>query len=167
MQSLEFKEKLESIYKNHFPDSKFSYSHRSNLYHSVYIRLFLANKEDELSGGYWENDIFSFMFEVDSVTGEFAGDASADYELPDELVLNFHSKHYWIRTESKFKAYESRDLKFRKIKGNVEKILKSFDVICSKIKQSLMEDLNNNLVPDKFKTLVNEKLMNSMEQNYL
>jgi hypothetical protein len=140
---------FEKSYHSHFQHSAISAKFSKGIYSSIYIRLYLANDKSELSGGYWDNDILTIIFCIDTATGEFPREIDLESELPNNLVMENSSKHYHIKPPSSMYAYGSRKLSYRKTTGEASKILASFDKFCDGLKKSLQDDLQaENIHPE-------------------
>ena len=153
-----FLEEIEKTYSKYFPNSKCFVKLSKNLYHSISINCFLANDRIELSGGYWENDMFSITFWIDTEKGQFDKNIILDSEVPNNLKLECTNKSYLIKPNTKYMAYGRTKLTFRKTVGNDEKILKSLDKFFKKLYDSLLEDIENNNIHEKHIELLKRKL---------
>ena len=151
----EFLKEIEVTYNNYFPASKI-FLNVSNRYrnYDIYISCFLANNQSELSGKYWENDMFNIRFTIDTGTNETLTDAS---QIPDNLKLECYSKSYHIKPVG-YMAFGSRRLTHRKTQGDAKKILKSLDRFFEKLYNSIKTDIEANLIHDSYKSLVSQKI---------
>ena len=149
---------LENTYHKHFPDSRIIVEFSTKFYSSIYIRCFLAGSKEELSGGYWDNDMFHIVLYIESERGEFAKDITADSECPNPLVMESKDKSYFIKPENRMFAYGSRKISYRKVTGNAEKIIQTFEVFCTRLVASLKEDYQAENIHDGHRVLVASKL---------
>lgn len=154
----EFCTKLESIYNKHFPQSKAFAKFDSRLYSSIYVNCFLAGSREENSGAYWDNDMFSITFQIQTPSGEFPKDVTLESDMGENLLIENISKSYFLKPENHYMAYGRRKLSFRKAEGNAEKILQVFEKFCIALKKSLVEDLQNDLIHSNHKELLTKKL---------
>lgn len=154
----EFCTKLESIYNKHFPQSKAFAKFDSRFYSSIFVNLFLAGSREENSGNYWDNDMLHVTFRIVTPLGEFPKDITIDSELPEVILIENIDKSYWLKPENHYMAYGRRKLSFRKAEGNAEKILQVFEKFCIALKNSLIEDLQNDLIHSNHKELLTKKL---------
>ena len=158
MKTQDFLSQLRNSYLNHFPNSRIVVDYRTALYRSIWIRLYLAGNEDQLSGGYWDNDMLHITFQVESETGEFSRDVTLDSELAENLVLENTNKFYHIKPKNPHLFYGRRSLSFRKCSGNVEKIIKQFDKFCIQLKTTLQDDFECDNIHKNHETVVKRNL---------
>lgn len=158
MKMRELTNQIQQAYSKYFTDSKCSVVLSSNLYHSVSIACFLANNKTELSGGYWENDMFSIRFSIDTETGEFSKDLTLDSEVPNNARLTVSRKSYALKPPSRYFAFGTKQLAFRKTVGEGEKIVKSLDKFFSKLHAELLQDIKADLIHDNHKALLASKI---------
>ncbi len=144
-----FQAEIESTYKKYFPLSRVSVSHKNSLFQSVYVRCYLSSSNDEVAGKIIQNDLFSIMFQILGENGqELPEKLNLDSELPEILTLENCQKSYLIKTTDRMKAFDSRNLSFRKVSGNAEKIIESFDKFLAQLKKSLIQDLESERIPE-------------------
>jgi hypothetical protein len=158
MKTKELIAEIENAYSRYFPNSKIFVNFSTNLYPSIYITCFLAKDKSENSGGYWDNDILNVRFMIGGENfREFSKDITLDSEL-SIITLENQSKNYHIKPDNKYMVYSGKDLSFRKVQGNADKILKSLKTFFEKMKLSLQDDLNNDKIHDHHVNLVINKL---------
>ena len=151
---------IENNYKKHFPKSMISIDYSTGLYNNIRIKCYLAGNKAENSGSYWENDMLSIGFSIETKTGAFSKDTTINSNIENmELVLKVSSKSYYIKPiKNIYQCFEQKKLQFRKIKGNNNKILKKLDVYFETLKATLKEDLKNNIIHENYKELLKEKM---------
>ena len=151
---------IEKKYNFYFPKSKCFVKFSKNLYSSIYITCFLAGDKTENICNYWDNDLFKIRFEIDNDNKPFKKEFTIDSLLPDNLLLTNHSKYYLIKPiYNKYNAYDSKSLKFRKSKGNCNKILNSLEKFFIELKKELISDLENDIISKiNHKKLLKNKL---------
>jgi hypothetical protein len=148
---------IENTYNKHFPYSKISVKF-STFYPSISIKCFLAGDKNENSGGYWDNDILYVGFMISGENfKEFPKNTTLDSEL-GIIALENNAKSYHVKPDNQYMVYGRKELTFRKIQGNPEKILKSLDVFFERMKSSLQDDLNNDRIHKNHVNLVMSKL---------
>ena len=99
-----------------------------------------------MANGYKENDMFSIGFRIKDLGN-------------NEFLFENLAKSYKIRpTINKWLAYERTTLSFRKNKGTIDKITKSFEKFVKSLELAIKEDIKNDLIHDNFKSLVMEKI---------
>lgn len=158
MKAKEFIEQIKNSYNTYFEDSKIFIRLSTNLYRSIDFSCFLANNKNELSGGYWENDMLSIRFSIDTEQGQFNKNIDLESELPENLKLETWDKSYLLAPTNKYMAYDRKQLKFRKTKGNDIKLLKTIDKFFNYLHDEIENDLENNLIANNYIDLVKEKL---------
>lgn len=141
----ELTEKLSEIYGKHFNDSTITF--RSGFFggnNTIFIDLYLAKNEHELINGYKENDMFRIGFELRN--------NGNDYSLENL------SKCYLIKPQENWLAYSRRELSFRKVKGNEQKIADSFEKFVIRLKEQLQADIQADLIHENHITLLTQKI---------
>lgn len=72
---------IETIWKKVFPNSQISV--RSAAFGGgIYCKGYLAKDKSELSGGYWENDILNYSFDI--TNGHYVESATSIYTKPPQ-----------------------------------------------------------------------------------
>lgn len=143
--SNELTKKLESVYKKYFKDSTITF--KSGIlgnFNTIFIDCYLAKDETELINGYKENDMFHISFELK--------DNGNDYTL-----INL-SKCYFIKPLIDYLAYSRVEIPFRKVNGNEQKIINSFEKFVVRLKEQLQADLQADLIHDNFIKLLKKKI---------
>jgi hypothetical protein len=146
----------ESYYKE-FPKSKIQVALNTNLYSSIGIKCILANNESEVTNGIIENDMLHIRMSV-ARENSHLGKITQDDLLPDDLLLEVYHKYYMVKPENKFHAFGSINLPFRKTKGNSKKLAQTLEKYFKKLKESLKDSLEKDLIHDNHKNLVIEKI---------
>lgn len=150
----DFLEEIKKTYIKHFPHSKCFVEIHKNLYYNISISCFLANDKSELISGYWENDMFSIKFSIDTPKGAFSKDIDLDSEVPDNLKLECQRKSYAIKPTESYMAYGRKKIPFRKIQGDYKKVLSTLDKFFLKYKNELLKDLDQNIIHDNYRKLL-------------
>ena len=143
--SNELTKKLESVYKKYFKDSTITF--KSGIlgnFNTIFIDCYLVENETELINGYKENDMFHISFELK--------DNGNDYTL-----INL-SKCYFIKPLIDYLAYSRVEIPFRKVNGNEQKIINSFEKFVVRLKEQLQADLQADLIHDNFIELLKKKI---------
>lgn len=154
----EFLQNVEKTYYKYFPVSKCYVKLSKNLYCNIDITCFLASNKEELSGGYWDNDMFSIRFSIDTDKGQFNRDITENSELPENLKLESNQNSYLLKPNISYMAYGRKGISFRKTKGNAEKIINVLDKFFSKMHDELEQDIEANLIHDDHIKLLKEKM---------
>jgi hypothetical protein len=95
------------------------------------------------------NDMFRIAFHIKHNEHEFEKEnynLKDEMILPDDLSLEKWSNSYTIKPQSKYLAYSSKDVSFRKTKGNAQKIIATLDKFFSKLSLQLHDDIKNDLI---------------------
>ena len=158
MKISEFRVQIKDVYKKHFPESFVHVSHDKNLYNSIGISCCLAGGQDELSGGYWQNDMFHISFSVDADGLELPRNLGADDELPEVLRLEKWHSSYAIKPESKYMAYGREAVPYRRATGNAEKLIAAFDKFCGRLKDSVGQSIKDGKIHDSYAMIASQKL---------
>lgn len=154
----ELKKEIEKSYESYFINSKCAVQLSTSLYPSISITCFLANDKSENSGNYWDNDMFSIAFSIDTITGELPKDTTEESELSNNLRLKVWRKSYLIKPENRNMCYNRTKLSFRQAKGDTTKIVKSLDKFFARLKESILKDLESNLIHDNYIDIVKRKV---------
>ena len=146
-----FIDALKSSYAKYFPHSRCIT--KLSRYGCLYINCYLAGDGHELSGGYWENDMFKIGFVIDMGRG-----VDATHTIPSELVLECTSHYYFTKPDVSYVAYGSKSVPFRKVKGSPEKCLKAFEKFVERLKLAITDDLHNDVLHKNHTNLVKAKI---------
>lgn len=149
---------LEKTYYKYFPESKIVCGFDDSLYRCIDIKCFLAENKDEVAHGYWLNDIFNIYFMIDNDGEEIDKKINIDSEIDFSLEVECKRKSITIKPENNYMAYGSKQLKFRKTKGDGNKIINCFDKFCSQLKSELQLLLDSELIHDSHVEIVKSKL---------
>ena len=158
MKISEFQVQIKDIYKKHFPESFVHVSHAKNLYNSIGISCCLAGGQDELSGGYWQNDMFHISFSVDADGSELPRNLGADDELPEVLRLEKWHSSYLIKPESSYMAFGREAVPYRRTTGDAEKLITAFDKFCGRLRNSVEQSVKDGKIHDSYAMLIPQKL---------
>lgn len=146
----ELKEDLYLIYKSYFKDSGIAIRDYSNFLgnkkESFTVGLYLAKDSTEVASGIMGNDMLHIMFNIEKSS------------LENNYFIEAYQKSYAIKPENQYLYYSSRNLSFRRNSGDRDKILKIFEKFVKQLKNSIIEDYNNNNIHDNFIELVKNKL---------
>lgn len=126
---------IKAIYNKYFKDSAIRYW-ENDRYCFMFIKFYLAKDQSELINSYWENDCFRLDFEIDNLGGVY--------------TLKASGKGYTIKPIfHKYNAYDGRDVAFRQVKGDFNKILDGLDKFFDRFHKQFIEDLDNDIIPDQ------------------
>lgn len=146
----ELKEDLYLIYKTYFKDSGIAIKDWNNFLgdkkESFTVGLYLAKDSTEVASGIMGNDMFHIMFNIEKSSME------------NNYFIEAYQKSYAIKPENQYLYYSSKNLSFRRNSGDRDKILKIFEKFVKQLKNSIIEDYNNNNIHDNFIELVKNKL---------
>lgn len=158
MKFVDFKNNLKKDFLKVFPNSTIKVVAHNNLYKSIYIDLYFANKTEELSNGYLANDMFKISFRIDTKNGEFENTINDDTILPDNMVLKNLSNSVVISPSNDFLYCDYKKVTFRKTEGDYTKILNSLSKYFNRLHDTLIEIENDGLVHYAYKDLFAKKL---------
>lgn len=151
----EFREKMIEVYHSKFPDSKCGVRLWKGLGRSIVINCFLANSASELSGGYAENDMFNICFWIHDLPDNF----EVDDVLPDVMTMTNHNSGMLIAPESRYLAYDSVKIPYRKTTGNADKIIASFRKYVDRLYTIINQQIANGKIAKDFADIVSKKVV--------
>ena len=126
---------IKAIYGKYFKESAIRYW-ENDKYCFMFIKFYLAKDQSELINSYWLNDCFGLEFEIDNLGGVY--------------TLKAKSKFYTIKPIfHKYNVYDGRDVAFRQVKGDFDKILAGLDKFFDRLHKQFIEDLDNDIIPDQ------------------
>ncbi len=131
--------RIESSYREYFPESKIFVEYSGKMYSSIWVRCFIAGAKTENSGNYWDNDMMRVSFRIQGENGQELPDLQADSELPNLSIEN-HAKSYHIKPDSIYLVYENRRMSYRKTTGTPEKIVASLDMFFKSLQAQILQD---------------------------
>lgn len=141
----ELTEKLSKIYGKYFKDSTITFNGGYlGDYNTIFINCYLAKDEHELINGYKENDMLKVSFMLKNNGNDY--------------LLENLSKCYFVKPQENWLAYSRRELSFRKVKGNEQKITDSFEKFVIRLKEQLQADMQENLIHENYITLLTQKI---------
>lgn len=148
----EFKTQLENVWKKHFPKSKINIYVTSNLGNAIFIHTYLAENQNELSGGYSENDMIKDSFMITNFKDE------NNLETFEVFSANCG---FMIKPELEWLYCSYKNIRFTKKKQeNCDGFIKKFTKYVETLKSEIINCYNNNLIHDDYKKLVEEKIIN-------
>lgn len=138
--------KLTKVYNDIFKNSKIEITKNSFSGDNVlWVKLYLAQNENEEINGYFMNDMFSILFRIIKV------------EENNYIIKNEHSR-YFIKPTNKYLVYENKKVAFRKTQGNEEKIITTFKKYVEKLHNALVEDLEQGNIHENHIELLKKKI---------
>jgi len=154
----EFIQTVKESYYKQFPKSHINVSLSTNLCPSIGIVCYLSKDNTEVANGIINNDMFHVRMSVARQIGHLGNTITNDDVLPDDLELELYSKSYTIKPKNRYHVYDSLKLPFRKTKGNSDKLVKTLDGYFKKLKDSLENSLEKDLIHDNYKELLISKI---------
>lgn len=155
----EFLKEIEGNYNKYFTNSKCHTKLSTSLYHDIDVRCYLANNENECVNGYWENDMLSIIFSIETEEGEFPKDVNLYSDIPENLILKIHDKSYLLKSENQYLAYGRKNLSFRKTKGNSKKLINTLDKYFKKLHDELLNDIEKDNIHKDHISLLKNKII--------
>ena len=157
MEYLELKKEIEKIYNNRFKKSKCVVSKGAFTSTTLFIQLYLVNAETESINGILQNDMFHFMFTLETETDKDRAVETIDFSK-ENLVLSSVNNFYMIIPDNQYMAYSSKKVNFRKTTGNIDKILKSFEKFVDKLYLQVTESIENGEIHKNYIDLLKSKI---------
>jgi len=158
MELQNFLSQIEKSYHAVFPESHISVKYTHGLYADIWITCRLANDISEVANRIAGNDMLSIMFQIDKTSGELPRGMNPDSELPEDLILNVEQNSYHIKPPSQYLAYGTTKLPYRKTRGNGAKLVKTLDKYFNKLRESILQDLQEDLIHPSFVDIVKRKV---------
>ena len=155
----EFNEAVKEKWNKHFPNSLCICNFENSLYHSISIKCLIAGDKSEFANGIMQNDMLHVSFSIDTDKGEFDKEITANSELLPNLVLTCWHRNYLTVPTDKFLCYSSKQLPFRKTKGDAEKILFTLDKFFAMVHNELQQDLIAGNIHKNHIELLTKKLL--------
>ena len=138
--------KLMQVYNDIFKNSKIEITKNSFSGDNVlWVKLYLAQNEDEEINGYFINDMFSILFKI-TKTAE------------NNYIMENIQNRYLVKPTNKYLVYESKKVAFRKTQGNEDKIITTFKKYVENLHNALVEDLKQGNIHENHITLLTQKI---------
>lgn len=154
----ELLEGIKNSYLKYFPNSLCKAKYSDNLYSSIYVKCYIGKEKDEFANGIIQNDMLHVSFLIDNEGKQLPKELTLDSEIPNNLSLENKQKSFLTKPDSEYLVYGSKSLAFRKTKGDGEKIIKTLDKFFSKLRDELINELENDNIHDKDVELLKRKL---------
>ena len=151
---------IQESYGKQFPQSTIFVKYDPRLWRSIGVSCYLSGAREECHGGYWDNDLLRVRFSIATDAGQLPKDTTPESELPQNLELEIYAKGYLTKPTATepYNVYSSKRLKFRKTKGNAEKILKTLDKYFKMLRSELENDLQQDNITANHKEQLIAKL---------
>ena len=160
----EFKNEVKQSYAKYFDGSVCNVS-KTKLYKSVWIKPYLVASVDEAINKILMNDMFNVslaIFELDenNKSKEFEKEnfANDDLEMDKNYSLEWSDSSYTIKPDNKYMVYSSRQVKFRKVVGSLDKILKAVDSYFKRLHESLVNDIKDDRIHENHVELLKKRI---------
>ena len=132
----DFIEDIEKSYKKYFPKSLINIRITDMLgIKSIYAECYLAKDESEVPHRILDNDTFRIKFSIENLENF--------NDLPDVMMLEWYYKSIKLNPSDDFYYCDFKQLPFRKTKGDADKILKTLDKYFKLLKNTVIEELEN------------------------
>ena len=154
----QFKSELEKDYLELFPDSQIIITNETNIYRCITITCLLSKSADECAHNIRQNDMLNMRFSVTQARGE---QLPKNYDTLEGLELQIESwnNSYKIKPDNKYHVFSSKKVKFRKSKGNAQKIIKDVQKLFTRLQESLIVDYESDNIHESYKELVFNKVV--------
>lgn len=149
----EFIDEIKAVYHKYLPDSGCAVKLSKVLGKTLWIDFYLAGDNSEVANGYWVNDMFKISFSI-----YLPDDIELSSDMPENLTLEAHNSWIAVKPTSKYVAYDSKKIPFRKTTGDCKKILTTLDRYTKRLYDILVATYENDEVAPKFETLVKDKI---------
>lgn len=131
----EQQQQIKDLYHRYFKDSCVRFWMYDNTPY-MWMRFYLAGSQNEMINGYFENDCFHIDFEINTC-----------YE---GYTLKARAKSFFIKPIfNKYNCYDSRDIAFRQVKGDFNKLLAGLDKFFNRLHEQVIIDLDDDILPDQ------------------
>lgn len=158
----EFKEKAIQAFKQRFPDSGINVSLGALGKDTVYITWHLGNKTEDFINGIAGNDLLHIMFCVGGSKEDLKDDSVL---MGDTLVMEVPHHSVTTTPTSKYLAYGSENLPFRKTTGTPEKIISTLETYANKLYDIIAKLYEEGRIPEGHKAVVEQKLnLNNLKE---
>lgn len=137
----DFIEDIEKTYKKYFPESLINI-HKEEMLSSksIYAECYLAKDASEVPYRQLANDMFDVTFCIKTLKNF--------NELPDSIELVWNYKSIKLKPSDERYYYDHKHLPFRKTKGDADKILKTLDRCFKLLKNTVIEEFENDNIHD-------------------
>ena len=148
----QFAEEVKTIYKNYFPDSLCVVRFSTNIGAALFIDFYLAGDASECPSNYLLNDLFKCSFVI------FFPDGTTKGSKFGTNTIECSGSRIMVKPTSKYVAFDTIKIPFRKTTGDASKILKALTKYIDKLFHTTLEQLEAGNIPDRYEALVAEKL---------
>ena len=147
----DFIEDIEKTYKKYFPESLINI-HKEEMLSSknIYAECYLAKDASEVPYRQLANDMFDVTFCIEKLKNF--------NELPDSIQLIWNYKSIKLKPSDERYYYDRKQLPFRKTKGDADKILKTLDRCFKLLKNTVIEEFENDNIHDDCIDVVKSKI---------
>lgn len=149
----EFMEELKKTYNKYFPNSFCAVRFSKNLGSTIWIDCYLAGDIHEVSNNIWQNDMFKICMNIFLPDG-----TEKSSELPETITLESQSNWIAVKPSSKYVAFDTKKIPFRKTTGDGKKIIASFDKFVKRLYDSVKEEYNNDNIANNFTSIIAGKI---------
>ena len=147
----EFLARIEETYNKYFPDSICKATLKKMLGDPFCdVKCFIAGDISEIDNKIAGNDLFHIWFLLD---GFDTVDLNAP--VPTSITLDPQQKTIKTKPDNKYMAFGSEKLPFRKVTGNVDKILKTFEKYFKVLHDTTARLVDEDRIPDSQHTIQN------------
>ena len=147
-----FEKMIEESYRKYFKKSMIKFQVYKCIGETdLMIYPYLATKKEDLSYGYYENDMMHISISV-SLKKE-------DAEIGENVLVEFLHKSYATKPEERWMAFGRRKVTARKFVSTPEKAVVNIDKFFSRLHQEVKKDLENNNIHESYLQLVKDNLI--------
>lgn len=151
----EFLKEIEATYQEYFNGSACEAILYKGLGESICISCFLAADKNEVTNGYFDNDMIKARFWIHNVKKGI----TLDDEMPESVLLESQSKCFMVKPSVDYLYCDYENVSFRKTTGSPEKIINTLEKFFQKLNTGIKLAYNNNNTMDQFKELIELRLV--------
>ena len=148
----QFAEEVKTIYKNYFPESLCAVRFSTNIGAALFIDFYLAGDASECPNNYLINDLFKCSFVI------FFKDGTTKGSKFDTQTIECSGSKILTKPESKYLAFDTVKVPFRKTTGNATKILYALRKYIDKLYTTTMNLYEEDKIPNQYEQIVADKL---------
>lgn len=148
----QFGEEVKNIYNRYFPHSLCIVRFSNGITPAMFIDFYLAGDGSECPSNYLLNDLFKCSFVI------FFQDGTTKGSKFGTNTIECTGSRIMVKPTSKYVAFDTVKIPFRKTTGDASKILKALTKYIDKLFHTTLEQLEAGNIPDRYEVLVAEKL---------
>ena len=148
----QFRNEIKSIYAEKFSKSYCNVKIYNGLGKSITITLHMSASNDECAHGIVQNDMIQAMFDI-----VLPKDWKENDELPEQMTMMAINRDIKTKPAIDYMYCGYRNVSFRKVSGDAEKMIQSFQKFVGRLFDAVMEEYESDNLLDFDRDLVKEK----------